>query len=127
MSDVLAQQRKIVNRLKRARGQLGAVIEGIENGKSCTDVVTQLAAVNTAVERAGYLIISCAMQSAMTAESSDADTSSDADNGPRNSAVTTRRDGDKASSKNGQEAAAHQFLEGEQLSPAQLEKLFMML
>ncbi len=44
-------QRKIANRLKRARGQLDAVIEAVESGGSCRDVVTQLAAVSTALDR----------------------------------------------------------------------------
>ncbi|WP_146340833.1 metal-sensitive transcriptional regulator [Nesterenkonia sp. NBAIMH1] len=55
-------QRKIVNRLKRARGQLDSVISAVEGGGSCRDVVTQLAAVSTALDRAGFLVVSGAMQ-----------------------------------------------------------------
>ncbi len=39
-----AAQKKIVNRLRRAHGQLAAVIASVEGGGSCRDVVTQLAA-----------------------------------------------------------------------------------
>lgn len=55
-------QRKIANRLKRARGQLDSVIRAIEDGDSCRDVVTQLAAVSTALDRAGFSVVSSAMQ-----------------------------------------------------------------
>lgn len=55
-------QRKIVNRLRRASGQLNAVIAKVEEGGSCRDVVMQLAAVNSALERAGFTIVSSALQ-----------------------------------------------------------------
>ncbi|WP_101652939.1 metal-sensitive transcriptional regulator [Brevibacterium ihuae] len=55
-------QRKILHRLKRARGQLDAVIRAVESQGSCRDVVTQLAAVSTAVDRAGFMVVSSAMQ-----------------------------------------------------------------
>ena len=59
-------QRRVANRLKRARGQLDAVIEAVESGGSCRDVVTQLAAVSTALDRAGFVIVSSAMQYCIT-------------------------------------------------------------
>ena len=55
-------QRRILNRLKRARGQLDAVVGAVERGESCRDVVTQLAAVCAALDRAGCAIISSAMK-----------------------------------------------------------------
>lgn len=55
-------QRQIRNRLKRAQGQLNAVIEAVESGASCKDVVTQLAAVSHALNKAGFMLISNAMQ-----------------------------------------------------------------
>lgn len=55
-------QKKISNRLRRARGQLDAVIEAVEGAGDCRDVVTQLAAVSHALDRAGFLIISSAMK-----------------------------------------------------------------
>ncbi len=54
--------KKIANRLKRARGQLDGLINAFETGTNCRDVVTQLAAVSKALDRAGFLIISTAMQ-----------------------------------------------------------------
>ncbi len=59
-------QRKILNRLRRASGQLNAVINKVEEGGSCRDVIVQLSAVNSALERAGFTIISSAMQECMT-------------------------------------------------------------
>lgn len=43
--------------LKRAQGQLAAVVRMIEDGRDCKDVVTQLSAVSKALERAGFAII----------------------------------------------------------------------
>lgn len=55
-------QRKILHRLRRARGQLDAVIAAVEQEKPCRDVVTQLAAVSSALDRAGFAIVSSAMK-----------------------------------------------------------------
>ncbi len=60
--------RLITNRLKRAEGQLRALIAAIPDA-NCKDVVTQLAAVSKALDRAGYAIIANALQSCV----SDAD------------------------------------------------------
>jgi DNA-binding FrmR family transcriptional regulator len=61
-------QRKIVNRLKRAQGQLAAVIAAVEAGDDCRAVVTQLAAVSSAIDRAGFVIISSAMKDCLAAD-----------------------------------------------------------
>ena len=55
-------QRRIANRLRRARGQLDAVITAVETGQPCRDIVTQLAAVSSALDRAGFAIVSTAMK-----------------------------------------------------------------
>ncbi len=54
--------RRVLNRLKRARGQLDAVIDAVETERSCREVITQLAAVSSALDRAGYAIIAGAMK-----------------------------------------------------------------
>ncbi|MGR2753695.1 metal-sensitive transcriptional regulator [Agromyces arachidis] len=59
-------QRRIANRLKRARGQLNAVIEAVESGADCRTVVNQLAAVSSALDRAGFAVISTAMRDCAT-------------------------------------------------------------
>jgi DNA-binding FrmR family transcriptional regulator len=47
----------VVNRLKRAQGQLSGVVRMLEEGRDCEDVVTQLAAVSRALDRAGFAIV----------------------------------------------------------------------
>lgn len=68
-------QRRILNRLKRARGQLNAVIDAVESGGDCRSVVTQLSAVSSALDKAGFAIISNAMRECLTdpAAGDDAD------------------------------------------------------
>ena len=56
----------VINRLRRAQGQLGGVIRLIEEGRDCKDVVTQLAAVNRALDRAGFAIVSSGMRQCMS-------------------------------------------------------------
>ena len=53
---------QVLNRLRRAHGQLAGVIAMIENGRDCTEVVTQLAAVSRALDRAGFKIVASGMQ-----------------------------------------------------------------
>lgn len=57
-----AEQRAVVNRLKRAEGQLRALIAAVERGDDCRGIVTQLAAVSSAIDRAGFAIIAGAMR-----------------------------------------------------------------
>ena len=42
---------QVLDRLRRAQGQLAGVISMIESGRDCTEVVTQLAAVSRALDR----------------------------------------------------------------------------
>nr|WP_241961230.1 metal-sensitive transcriptional regulator [Salinibacterium hongtaonis] len=65
--------RKVANRLKRAQGQLAAVIAAVENGGDCRDVITQLAAVSSAIDRAGFAIISSAMRQCVTDDDQESD------------------------------------------------------
>ena len=48
---------KIVNRLKRSDGQLHGVLNMIDEGKDCADIVTQLSAVRSSIDRAISLIV----------------------------------------------------------------------
>lgn len=56
----------VLNRLRRAHGQLGGVISMVEQGRSCKDVVTQLAAVSKALDRAGFKIIASGLRDCIT-------------------------------------------------------------
>ena len=57
----------VLNRLRRAQGQLAGVIAMIESGRDCQDVVTQLAAVSRALDRAGFKIVAGGMRQCLTA------------------------------------------------------------
>ncbi|HTM84734.1 MAG TPA: metal-sensitive transcriptional regulator [Mycobacterium sp.] len=78
----------VLNRLRRAQGQLAGVISMIEQERNCRDVVTQLAAVSRALDRAGFKIVASGLRECL----------SGADNG-----------------------------DGEALTEAELEKLFLAL
>jgi DNA-binding FrmR family transcriptional regulator len=61
----------VLARLRRAHGQLGGVIAMIEQGRSCKDVVTQLAAVSRALDRAGFKIIASGLRECITRPEGD--------------------------------------------------------
>lgn len=63
----------VINRLKRAQGQLAAVVRMLEEGQDCQAVVTQLSAASKAVDRAGFAIISSGMQQCLTQDDNQAD------------------------------------------------------
>jgi DNA-binding FrmR family transcriptional regulator len=65
----------VVNRLRRAQGQIAGVIKMIEDGRDCEDVVTQLAAASRALDKAGFAIIATGLQHCLT----DADLAADGD------------------------------------------------
>jgi DNA-binding FrmR family transcriptional regulator len=52
----------VINRIKRARGQLDGVVRMLEEGRDCEDVVTQLAAVSKALDKAGFAIVATGLQ-----------------------------------------------------------------
>ena len=57
----------VINRIKRAQGQLGGVLRMLEEGRDCEDVVTQLAAVSRALDKAGFAIIATGLEQCITA------------------------------------------------------------
>ena len=57
-----AATRPMANRLKRAQGQLAAVIRMLDEGQDCEAVVTQLAAVSRALDRAGFAIVATGLK-----------------------------------------------------------------
>ncbi|QNG20506.1 metal-sensitive transcriptional regulator [Rhodococcus triatomae] len=58
----------VLNRLRRAHGQLAGVISMIEDGRDCKDVVTQLAAVSRALDRAGFKIVASGLRECLAGE-----------------------------------------------------------
>jgi DNA-binding FrmR family transcriptional regulator len=57
----------VINRIKRAQGQLAGVLRMLEEGRECEDVVTQLAAVSRAIDRAGFAIVATGLQQCLAA------------------------------------------------------------
>lgn len=90
----------VLNRLRRAQGQLGGVITMIEEGRNCKDVVTQLAAVSRALDRAGFKIVASGLRDCVAGEAAGSD---------------------------GDGAAAGSDGAGERMTVEQMEKLFLAL
>ncbi len=61
----------VLNRLRRAQGQLAGVISMIEQDRQCKDVVTQLAAVSRALDRAGFKIVASSLRECVTGSTAD--------------------------------------------------------
>lgn len=59
----------VLVRPRRARGQIGGVIQMIEGGRDCKEVITQLAAASRALDRAGFKIIATGLAQCTTGES----------------------------------------------------------
>jgi DNA-binding FrmR family transcriptional regulator len=53
---------EVTKRLRRVQGQVGGLIAMIEDGRDCTEVITQLSAASRALNRAGLKIVSSGMQ-----------------------------------------------------------------
>lgn len=58
----------VINRLKRAQGQLNGVLRMLDEGRECEDVVTQLAAVSRALDRAGFAIVATGLKQCLSEE-----------------------------------------------------------
>lgn len=61
-----------LTRMKRAHGHLATVIRMLEEGEDCEDVLTQLAAVNKALSRAGFVLVATGLEQCL-ADASDLD------------------------------------------------------
>ena len=56
-----------LNRLRRAEGQIAGVIRMLQDGRDCADVVTQLAAVSRALDKAGFALIAAGLEQCIAA------------------------------------------------------------
>ncbi|MEZ5115916.1 MAG: metal-sensitive transcriptional regulator [Candidatus Nanopelagicales bacterium] len=63
-----ACRRDVVTRLRRVQGQVAGIIAMIEEGRDCGEVVTQMAAVSRAFDRAGFKIVSNGLQQCAAAQ-----------------------------------------------------------
>jgi DNA-binding FrmR family transcriptional regulator len=46
----------------RVQGQIQGIVKMIDEGRDCSDLLNQLAAANTALQRAGFIVVSTAME-----------------------------------------------------------------
>lgn len=61
----------VITRLRRAQGQINGVITMIEEGRECNEIVTQLAAIGKAVDRAGFALLSSGVRCCIAAGGED--------------------------------------------------------
>lgn len=65
VSHVLSDEEQlaaIAKRVKRAQGQLGAVVRMLEEGRNCDEIVIQMSAVSKAVNTAAFTLISASLK-----------------------------------------------------------------
>jgi DNA-binding FrmR family transcriptional regulator len=58
----------VIKRLRRVQGQVGGVIQMIEDGRQCTDVLTQIAAASRALDRAGFKLVATGLRQCLTGQ-----------------------------------------------------------
>lgn len=63
----------VIKRLRRAQGQLAGVLNMIDEGRDCGDVVTQLAAVSKAIDRAGFTMIAAGLQQCIRSDEDESE------------------------------------------------------
>jgi DNA-binding FrmR family transcriptional regulator len=56
-----AELKSARDRLMRAQGQIMGIVKMIDEGRDCTELLTQLSAASTALTRAGFSIIATGM------------------------------------------------------------------
>ncbi|MFM5905118.1 MAG: metal-sensitive transcriptional regulator [Micrococcales bacterium] len=49
------------DRLVRVQGQIGGIVKMLDEGRDCTELLSQLSAASTALTRAGFTIITTGM------------------------------------------------------------------
>lgn len=64
---------RILNRLRRVEGQARGLQRMIEDGRSCEEVFTQLAATKAALDRVGILLIALKMRECLLEDGTDLD------------------------------------------------------
>ncbi len=67
------QVEAIAKRIKRAHGQLGAVVRMLEEGRNCEEVVTQMSAVSKAVNTAAFTLISASLKECLVDNKSNSE------------------------------------------------------
>jgi DNA-binding FrmR family transcriptional regulator len=60
-------------RLRRAEGQIGGIIRMLDDARSCQDIVTQLAAVSKAIDKAAFTLIATGLRECLVTGDVNAD------------------------------------------------------
>lgn len=56
-NDILENKNDILKRLKRIEGQVKGIQRMIEEEKNCVDILTQIAAIRAAINKAGSIVL----------------------------------------------------------------------
>ena len=56
----------VTKRLRRVQGQVGGIIQMIDNGRDCTDILTQLAAASRALDRAAFKLVATGLRQCLS-------------------------------------------------------------
>ncbi len=62
MQDGQIEGRELISRLRRIEGQVRGLQRMIEEGQDCGDIITQLSAARSALDRVGFMILSHRME-----------------------------------------------------------------
>jgi DNA-binding FrmR family transcriptional regulator len=76
VSHVLSDEEQIAlisNRLKRAQGQLGAVLRMMEEGRNCDAIITQMSAVSKAINTAAFTLLTSSMKECLIEKRKNSD------------------------------------------------------
>ena len=76
IAHVLSDEEQVIaisKRIKRARGQLGAISRMLEEGRNCEEIVTQMSAVSKAVNTAAFSLISASLKECIVEGNSNSD------------------------------------------------------
>jgi DNA-binding FrmR family transcriptional regulator len=68
MAEEPVSKETLLQRLKKAEGQVRGIQKMVENGRECEDVITQLAAVRSAIEGIAGLLLKNYMKICFTGE-----------------------------------------------------------
>ncbi len=66
-------QKALQNRLNRMIGQLGGIKKMIDDNRYCGDILTQIAAVESALQNFGYVILKDHLETCVTEKIKDGD------------------------------------------------------
>lgn len=70
---VLADKKKLMNRLSRTEGQIRSITKMIEENRDCREIVIQLAAVRAGVDRVINLIVTENLMSCVMSDTDEID------------------------------------------------------